>query len=173
MSYCSFHDQASSDHQRAALVAAALGEVAPGGVGDRRAADAEGGQRDHVARALVVVGEALGGGADGRRAGGDLDRLEAGQAAGAARVGRRGGREALQARELQRLQHGLAVLVLVADDELESVAVADAALGDDLERAAAHLIEVLERALAVQELDLAARRPWRLEGVVGGGKVLV
>jgi hypothetical protein len=34
--------------QRAALVAAALGEVAPGGVRDRRAADAEGRQRDHV-----------------------------------------------------------------------------------------------------------------------------
>ena len=125
-----------------------------------------------MARALVVVGVTLGGGADGRRAGRDLDRLEAGQAAGAARIGRHGGREALQARELQRLEHGLAVLVLVADDQLEERPVADAALGDDLERAGAHLIEVLERALAVQELDVAAGRPWRLEGVVGGGQVL-
>src|SRR6185436_18964434 len=48
----------------AALVAAALGEGQPGGVGDRRAADPEGGQLGAVARALVVVGEAEAPGAE-------------------------------------------------------------------------------------------------------------
>src|SRR4029078_10966922 len=43
----------------AALVAAALDEAQEGGVRDRGAADAEGGEVAPVARALVVIGEAL------------------------------------------------------------------------------------------------------------------
>ena len=42
MSYSSFHAQPSSRPPLAALVAAALDEVQPGGVGDRRARDQEG-----------------------------------------------------------------------------------------------------------------------------------
>ena len=68
----------------AALVAAALDEAQEGGVGDRGAADAEGGEVAPVARALVVVGEALVRRAHRERPGGDVDGLEAGGA------GRRG-----------------------------------------------------------------------------------
>src|SRR5215218_6749397 len=66
----------------AALVAAALGERQPGGVGDRRAADPEGRQLDAPARALVVIGEAEAAGPERERPCRDLDRLQAGVAAG-------------------------------------------------------------------------------------------
>ena len=71
----------------------------------------------------------------------DVDQLEAGVGAGAragaaARSARRG---AGQARELDRLQHRLVVLLLVADDQLVQQAVADAvARRVSLERARAH-----------------------------------
>src|SRR4051812_40400310 len=53
----------------AALVAAALAEAQPGRVGDRPARDAEAAELHAVARALVVVGEDVVGGAEHGRAG--------------------------------------------------------------------------------------------------------
>ena len=63
----------------AALVAAPLDEREVGGVGDRRLADQVAADVGAVQRPLVVVGEAVAGGADRARAGRDPDQLEAGR----------------------------------------------------------------------------------------------
>ena len=103
----------------AAPIAAALDEPQERRVGDRRAADPEGGQVGAVARALVVVGEDALRCAERARAARDLDGLEAGVALGAPRARRRIERgAALQARERDRLQHRLAVLHLVLEHHL-------------------------------------------------------
>ena len=123
----------------AALVAAALGEGQPGGVGDRRAADRE-------ARGRLRCGA----GARCRRRSRRRPRR--------ARTGPRRSRPSRspspstgvragevrreQAREPHRLQHRLGVLELVADHQLVQLAVAHRRL----ERALAHLRHVLAAA---------------------------
>ena len=74
-----------------------------------------------VARPLVVVGEAVGGGADRARARRDLDQLEAGQRVRRRRAGVplvRPARSRQQLASCERLEHRLGVLVLVAQDQL-------------------------------------------------------
>ncbi len=123
---------------------------------------------------LVVVGEAGRVRADQALAAGQLGQLEAGE------PGRRGHRlrpepaevVVAQARELDRLQHRLAVLVLVAHDELEHVPVLDATLVDDIERAVADLLQVLARLPGAQERQFAPTGPRSLEGVIDLGEVL-
>src|SRR5436305_15287297 len=58
----------------APLVAASLGEMKEGGVGDRIAADRESRDVDAMARALVVIGESSAVGADRARAARNLDQ---------------------------------------------------------------------------------------------------
>ena len=129
---------------------------------------------DPMARALVVVGEPLVRGAELERAGRDLDQLEAGRR----RTGRRrrrldapAGVVVAHAREHERLQHRLLVLVLVADHELVQQAVADAAGLGQLAHARAHLGQVLVRLGAPQVGEIAALPARRLEGVVDLGEV--
>ena len=77
-----------------------------------------------VARALVVVGEALGAAADLDRAVGDVDQLQAVAGHAARGPPKLGGEHAA---ERHRLQHRLGVLELVADHELVQLAVATGA----------------------------------------------
>ena len=121
-------------------------------------------------RALVVEREALVGGAEREAAGRQLDpagaasRLSCGAAA-------RGRAPAGKAAEKQRLAHRLVVLRLVADDHLEQRPVARSDPVEDLQRALAHRLEVVEDVLAAQERDVAAHGARGLEGVVEVGEV--
>ena len=71
------------------LGAGLLHELEIRGVGDRSSIDLEGGELDRVAGALVVVGEAVGRGADLVLAAGDRDHLGAVGRAAPRRRGRR------------------------------------------------------------------------------------
>ena len=157
----------------APLVAATRDERQPRAVGDRRASDPVVGHDGAVARALVVVREAVVGGADRALAALDLDQLEP----RVLRVGRTRaavgghGLEALQPGELQRLQHRLVVLVLVADDQLGDQPIADALALEHRDGTLADGVEVLPRRRGPQERQLAAARSRRLERVVDLGQV--
>ena len=125
----------------------------------KRAVDAR------VARALVVVGEALGGrrrARTGPRATSTISSPVPDTGAGPVNDG------GSDARERHRLQHRLGVLELVADHELVQLAVGDRRL----QRALAHRRHVLVQLLAAQELEVAAHLPGRLERVVERGQVV-
>ena len=112
------------------------------------------------------------GGAEEERAAGDLDRLEPGVAAGrrAREHGVEAGRGA-EPGELDRLQHRLVVLLLVLEDHL--VDLRGTAAVEHLERALADLRQVGQRLAAVEQGEVAADGPGRLEGVVHRGQLRV
>ena len=103
--------------------------------------------------------------------------------AGRAAVGLRparagaGGRAAeigqpLELRQLDRLQHRLGVLLLVAQDELGDHAVADAPALDHVERPLADLLKVIPGLGRPQEREVAAAGARRLERVIDVGQLL-
>jgi hypothetical protein len=127
-----------------------------------------------VAWALVVIGESVRGRADRALAGGDLDHLEPGRGR-PRRIGHRSASGKLvtpQAREHQRLQHRLVVLLLVADHHLVQDAVADAALVDHLERSGANVLQVLTGLRRSQQRKVTPDRARRFERVVHRREVL-
>ena len=75
--------------------------------------------------------------------------------------------------ELQRLEHRLVVLLLVANDELDDDPVADALLGDHLERPGPDLGQILACLAGAEEGQRAPAGPRGLEGVVDVGQLLV
>ena len=152
----------------AALVAAALGELEIRGVRDRRHADLVPAHIGAVARTLVVVREALRGGADDALARRNFGQLEPGRRPAGGGRKRRALRRLVvaQPRELERLQHRLVVLVLVAYHQLVQDPVADAALLGDRERRLTHLAHVLAGRLGSQERQLAAAGSRGLHRVV-------
>ena len=125
-----------------------------------------------MAGALVVVGEALGAGADldlaaldAHHLGAVGDRLEAGPLVDLDRL--------VALDHLEQLEHRLVVLVLVGDQHLVGEAVAkqglfgvELDLVEDLERALAHLGHVGEALVAAQDRKLVARRARVLDRVV-------
>ena len=125
-----------------------------------------------MARALVVVGEALVRRAHRERPGGDVDGLEAGRSGRCGAAGGAGpaGRDR-QLGELDRLQHRLVVLVLVLEHHL--VDVAGALAIEDRQRAGADAGEVVDRLGAVEDRQVAAHGARRLERVVHRGELRV
>lgn len=126
-----------------------------------------------MTRAFVVVGEAVGGGADRVGPGRYLDHLRArGHRLG--RGARIDDRRRIAVDHLQRLQHRLVVLVLVGDQHLVDEAVAKhgiVAIGkfdplEDLEGSAAHLVHVGAQLRPAQDRELAASGPGVLDRVV-------
>ena len=139
--------------------------------------DAESGALHRVAGALVVVGEALGPRAHLELPRGDLDPVPAARRRTDRGAGGRGLGPLAQwaqarlarrqdARDRHRLAHRLCVLQLVTEDQLAQHAVADAVPQERGGGALADLTQVLARRRRVQQLDLAAHRARRLEGVV-------
>jgi hypothetical protein len=157
--------------QLPALVAAALHEGQEGGVVDRPTPDVEGLDLDTMARALVVVGEAAVAGPELHLATRHLDRLET--VAARARRRRRAARRpvSLQAGQVERLQHRLAVLLLVAHDQLVHDPVARPDAPGDAQRPVPDALEVLARLPCPQERQAAPPGPGSLEGVVDLGQV--
>jgi hypothetical protein len=121
----------------APAVAAVRDELEPRAVRHRGRVDAERGQLLLVRRALVVVGPRVVR-AEPRRSRGDEDVAGRGhRGGGAARV--------RKARERDRLEHRLAVLALVLEDEAEREPVREQRVGAAVER---HVAEHLERPVA-------------------------
>ena len=79
---------------------------------------------------------------------------------------------ALQAGELDRLQHRLVVLLLVAQDQLVEGPVADPASLDHVERAPADLVQVRTGRCGTQQREITPLGARRLEGVIEIGEVL-
>ena len=77
----------------------------------------------------------------------------------------------LEARERDRLQHRLVVLLLVAEDELGEHAVAAAVQQEHGAHPLAHQVEVVERLGAVEQRQVAADRARGLERVVHRGQL--
>ncbi len=75
--------------------------------------------------------------------------------------------------ELECLEHGLVVLLFVAQDQLEDNPVAGSPFRHHLQRAVAHLGQVLARLGRAQERQIAAAGPGCLEGVIDVGQVLM
>ena len=124
-----------------------------------------------MTRPLVVIREAVVAGADRRLAALDLDQLKPGVPRWGLGGGGRIGLEALQPGELERLQHRLGVLVLVADDQLGDQPIADPVALEHRDGAVADGVEVRARLGGTQERQLAAARSGRLERVVDLGQV--
>jgi hypothetical protein len=124
---------------------------------------------------VVVVGESERRRADRTPSAFDFDQLEAGEAGPGSRWEGVicGEVVALKARQLDRLEHRLGVLMLVAEHHLVDDAVTDAALLDHLEGAGTNLLEVLACGRRGQERQVAALRAGRLECVVDVGQVVV
>ena len=164
MSYSSFHAQPSSRPPLAALVAAALGERQPGGVGDRRAADREPRgrracgagarcrRRSPPARLPISTGPSA------------TSTISSPVPATARGPVNDGGRTPPSA---HRLQHRLGVLELVPDHEL--VQLASTGASSARSRTASMYSAQLG---AAQELEVAADRARRLERVVERGQIL-
>ena len=155
----------------ASLVSAALDERQVARVRYRSAADQE---ATHVCvepLPLVVVRKSVRGCANGALARGDLNHLQSSRRRAAIGVCRRpaDGLVPVQPRQLDRLEHRLPVLLLVAQHQLVQFAYAVRLC--DLERVAADLVQVIARLCRAQEIELTAISAGRLEGVVGFGQI--
>ncbi len=146
-------------------VAAVVHEFGVRGVGDRRAVDAEGGDIDLVTRPLVVVREAL-----LRRAHCETARRKLLSALGGPCVAGLPPRRRVHARvrQLQGLQHGLVVLMLVLQEHLPDERRNPV---EHRQRPSAHPLHQGNGLNAAQVRELAPVGARRLEGVVDVGEV--
>src|SRR5581483_6894473 len=151
----------------APAVSASFHEREVGGVRERRAGNLITAHIRVVTRSLVVIGEGAAGGADRACTSWNLDEVKPGGG-----VGRRWVWPALrrlivgQPRQLERLEHRLAVLLLVAQDQLRNQCVRRAALVQRLQRALPDLGQIVTGLGGTEEGKFSAAGARGLEGVV-------